>query len=213
MLHTAEVRWFFTGELPVAARDWFCQDARPPEAQPARVDHYLPLADAALGVKVREGRVEIKQRQSAPRRERYHAEAVGYAARWAKWSFGMTADANSLVSLATARATWIAVRKRRWSRQYRIADYGTLSAVPADKVVAWGCDVELTAVEIAGIACWTLGFEAAGPDATLDKTLRRVAGHVFAQTPPPFPLMLEAAHSYPAWLQWLMTQHQGQVVR
>lgn len=200
MLNTAEVRWFFVGELPAAASEWFRQGERLPKAQPARIDHYLPLDDTALGVKVREGRVEVKQQQSAPRLERYHVEAAGYAARWAKWSFGMAADANTLVSLATARAAWSAAHKRRWLRQYRVAEDGAIAAVSIAETVDRGCGVELTAVEIAGVACWTLGFEATGPDATLDTTLRRVVGRVFAQTPPPIPLLPNDAYSYPAWL-------------
>ena len=62
-LSTTEVRWFRRGSIPQSVRQWFSTLGRQPEFQPPRLDYYLRLLDGdALGIKIREGKVEVKQR-------------------------------------------------------------------------------------------------------------------------------------------------------
>ncbi|MBC8503531.1 MAG: hypothetical protein ISR58_17985 [Anaerolineales bacterium] len=66
MFSTVEVRWFYQGVIPSDIQTWFDQkvvEGIEPINQPSRTDQYLLQGhNASLGVKLREGRVEIKQR-------------------------------------------------------------------------------------------------------------------------------------------------------
>ena len=63
MFATAEVRWFYEGAVSPEVLEWFEQGELTPEEQPYRVDYYLRLSDRdSLGIKLREGRIEVKQR-------------------------------------------------------------------------------------------------------------------------------------------------------
>lgn len=136
--HTAEVRWFCRGPLPDAVAAWF--DAHGP-ASPVerRTDHYLAPTDPALGVKVRDGRIEAKRREAVL--ATVHAGAR--VERWTKWSFPLAGGAYP-------DAGWVAVEKARRQRGARV-DAGT-------------CGMELTTAQVGGAAWWTVGLEAVGPD-------------------------------------------------
>ncbi|MFN2285080.1 MAG: hypothetical protein ACK2UQ_11710, partial [Anaerolineae bacterium] len=63
MFPTVETRWFYPGIIPSDVLAWYHYGERAPEAQPTRIDYYLRLSDHGdLGIKLREGRIEIKQR-------------------------------------------------------------------------------------------------------------------------------------------------------
>lgn len=63
MYPTAEVRWFHRGKVPLDVMAWFLRLHGEPEEPGHRVDYYLRLSDAdALGIKLRDGRIEIKTR-------------------------------------------------------------------------------------------------------------------------------------------------------
>src|SRR2546422_3121611 len=60
MSTTAEVRWFFEGQVPDEIEQWFCRSNLALKAAP-REDHYLLFpAVLGLGLKMREGRLEVK---------------------------------------------------------------------------------------------------------------------------------------------------------
>ena len=168
---TAEVRWFVRGPVPPQVRAWF--DALGPgvEAE-SRTDRYLAPTGDALGVKLREGRVEAKRRAGTlgPL-----ADAQGEAESWAKWSFE-TPD-------ATDGDEWVAVAK---TRRQRHAD---------------GCALELAEVVVEGAAWWSVCLEATGPtdDARLS-ALRDGARRWLARPDAPA-LTASAARGYPAWLR------------
>ena len=63
MLPSVEARWFMRGAVPVEALDWIKRWDLPPTTPDEREDHYLRLPEtAAIGVKLREGRCEVKRR-------------------------------------------------------------------------------------------------------------------------------------------------------
>ncbi|NIV28827.1 MAG: hypothetical protein GWN58_04720, partial [Anaerolineae bacterium] len=63
MYPTLEARWFMRGSIPHEVREWFARGEPAPIHEPPRMDHYLRLQRSnALGIKLREGRLEIKQR-------------------------------------------------------------------------------------------------------------------------------------------------------
>lgn len=153
---TAEVRWFSVGPIPNAVTAWY--DAHGP-ASPVdrRTDHYLDPTDAALGVKVRSGRVEAKRRQSVLAAR--HAGAR--VERWTKWSFPLAGGAYPDTG-------WVAVEKARRQRGHRLA--------------GGVCGIELTTVHLGPDAWWTVGLEATGPDP--EAALAAGAARWLADAPP-----------------------------
>ena len=198
---TAEVRWFYPGARPERLAAWFARDDPATDNQLPRVDHYLRLAESdGLGIKLREGRIEIKQRHtSAP--VALTPEAAGLLELWRKWGFGLTANAENGAAVGVD-AAWIPVEKRRWVRTYQVASDGAVEPILRSLAPVRECSAELTEVLIGRRAWWTLGFEAAGDEATLTSTLKAVARHVLAEMGP-HTFALHDSYGYPRWLQRL----------
>ena len=179
MVPSLEVRWFLPGPVPPAARAWFegLGDHVEPES---RTDRYLvPTESEDLGLKVREGRVEAKQRTG-----RLEASTWGRATArpeaWRKWTLGLATEEW----LAEGWCDVAKTRVQRWVRDGEAA-----------------CALELADVEVGGEAWWSVCLEASGGDATsharvLDAAARRWLGRPDAPA-----LGADAALGYPAWLR------------
>ena len=85
MFSTVEVRWFFNAGIPKEIQYWFDQVNSLPAAQPVRTDHYLQQEEnTGLGVKLREGRIEIKQRLQEFGQASFGSNVVGTIEGWSK---------------------------------------------------------------------------------------------------------------------------------
>lgn len=189
ILPSVETRWFGRGSPTPAVRAWFESGPRPPQAEPAREDRYLTHPDESLGIKLRQGKLEIKRRESLC--ESLHLpDVAGIVERWRKWSFVLVED--DLPSEG-----WIAVHKRRLVRTYAFEN-GQALAISATERPAQGCNVELTELIVNRDSWWTLGFEAFGADALLLACLEATARAVFVGAAPRFEV--SASYGYPAWL-------------
>lgn len=198
MYPTMEIRWFYQGQLPPEVAAWFVRLGPPAEEQPGRTDHYLRLpGNEALGIKLREGRLELKRRESQPETADFHPQVSGWLARWRKWSFPLAESDSPLPGPDTA---WVAVEKRRRLRRYRVASGREVELVLGETEPAQGCEFELSQIEAAGRQWWSVCFEAFGDEANLERYLRLTARHVFGIAEPPL-FALEDSHSYPAWLE------------
>ena len=181
MLPTLEVRWFFPGPLPAAAAAWFDGLGEPVEEE-ARTDRYLvPTEGDALGVKVREGRIEAKQRTA-----RAEASAWGRATArpetWRKWSFELAADEGEALDDA-----WTEVAKARRQRWLQF-----------DGAV---CALEISTVRCDGDAWWSVCLETAGERAAdRQRALHGAAARWLDRADAPA-LPQAAAQGYPAWLR------------
>jgi hypothetical protein len=203
LLTTVEVRWFFAGSAPADMHTWFVQHSAAVTSEPRRVDHYLLVRDTdALGIKFREGRIEVKQRVHSLYHIDFGRDQVGAVECWRKWGFPL-ASVESGTPLEELDA-WVAVAKRRWLCDYRIDAEGRLAPLEAPDPTIPTCSVELTDICTGGQAAWTLAFEAAGPSELLEPTLRRVARHVLA-TCSDCELRLEHSFGYPQWLRLIHT--------
>lgn len=200
MFPTAEVRWFSRGRIPPHVEAWFHQGAGSAEREPGRVDHYLLLVHIdSVGIKLREGRIEIKRRVDQQSLVRFHERVAGLVERYHKWSFELN-EPDAVFTRATSVAgSWIPVRKERQLRRYRVADDGRVVALTSSASPDRGCELELSGVEVAGRPWWTLAFEAFGDPSTLRADLLAVARHVFATDAPPA-LPAHESRGYAAWL-------------
>jgi hypothetical protein len=200
MYPTAEVRWFFKGPVPRGVEAWFQRRMGSSEREPPRVDRYLRLPDSeSLNVKLREGRIEIKQRVGQASVVRFHEHVTGRVEIWHKWSFELARSDVHASHTVYPASSWIAVRKERWLRTYQVEgnkDYGGQSAAEPP---AQGCELELTTVRVAGQTWWTLAFEAFGEESPLEEILLSVARHIFDIDEPPL-LPVGQSRGYAAWL-------------
>jgi len=188
---SVEVRWFFPGEAPPEAHAWFDALGAPVGLE-TRTDRYLVPASAdAPGVKLREGRLEVKAPTAGPAPVRLRPGVEGWLEAFRKWSFPLGPDAEA------PEAGWVDVAKARRLRRFLVTDKG-LRPVPP-RTPGTGCDVELGTVRLGAGVGWTVCLEASGPtDEARRAALLRVAAEVFAGDAP----MLDAAHSegYVGWL-------------
>ena len=201
MWPTVEVRWFYPGQVPSSLMAWFRQVEGDAEEQPCRVDHYLRLETTeALGIKLREGRIEIKQRRHRLGLVRFHEPVAGQIEAWRKWSFALTGAVASLGGSLAPASAWIAVEKERTLLLYQVGSGERIVPLPAGSYEPYGCGLELTRIRARGAAWWSLGFEAFGQEANLQQSLVAVARHLLASGTVP---RLEAAAScgYPRWLE------------
>ena len=195
MWPTVEVRWFYLGRVPPSLLAWFRGVAGDAQAQPRRVDHYLRLESTeALGIKLREGQIEIKQRQRHLGLARFHERVAGQVEAWRKWSFALTEP-----GLLVPASSWIAVEKERTLIQFQVDSGGRVEPLSPIGYGAGGCGLELTHIQAGGAAWWSLGLEAHGAEATLHENLVAVARHLFARGTGPR-LKSTASYGYPRWL-------------
>jgi hypothetical protein len=201
MFPTVEVRWFYGGTIPPQVLEWFREGQGQPEEPAYRVDHYLHLSDGdSVGIKLREGRLEIKQRHRQYGVVEFHRQAAGQVEHWRKWSFDLTQASDRCSESMAPDPPWIRVCKQRWLSRYRITGGGAVIPTDAGGYPEQGCDLELTSVKAKGRAWWTWGFEAFGEEPAQHENLVLVATQVFAIHEPPIVLDVGHSYSYPAWL-------------
>jgi hypothetical protein len=179
-LRTTEARWFVRGATPTDVAAWF--DALGPAVEAeSRTDRYLAPASDALGVKLREGRIEAK-RLDGPAGPLDAGRAGAPLETWTKWSFVLDAD-------AAPGAGWVAVEKTRRQREHEAGE-GT-------------CRLELSEVTVDGDAWWSVCLEAEGPSAETRRRALESAAARWLGRPDAPALPADAARGYPAWLRSL----------
>lgn len=202
MLTTSEVRWFYPGLIPQPVRMWFMAGDAQPYVEMPRIDRYLIIEDSdALGVKFRQGRIDLKQRYDGEWTLSFNESVAGMVECWRKWSFGL-AEAGNDVAMLQASGAWVAVKKQRVMRDYAVKPDGTLIAMPGMITPPRGCSVELSRVDVEGDPWWSLCFEANGDADDLAEILEVAARHVFREEPG-FQFTPTSSYGYPRWLRLL----------
>ena len=201
MFPSMEVRWFYQGTVPAEVAEWFQSGTGRAEAQAPRVDYYLDLQEMdGLGIKLREGKVEVKRRQRQYGIRCFCEQAAGLVEHWRKWSFELSMGEGALSDSLRPASSWMAVRKERQLRKYRVEEDDHLVPVPAEAYPERGCSVELSSLCVEGQDWWSLCFEAFGDESSLRQTLLLVVEEVLACEGVPFPLDANASYGYPRWL-------------
>ncbi len=194
---SVEIRWFFPGPPERALVAWF-QQSYTSVGVGERTDHYLLGTGAGLNVKLREGRVEVKQRQWARAGFRVNRRARGALEGWHKWSFELAAGGDE-VGLAEAHPErWLPVHKRRRLRTF-IAELDEITETAPGSYPPAGCSAELTVVTAGGEQWHTLGFESFG-EGDLAGLLHSV-GDYLLNGDLPRPLEAEVSMGYAAWIE------------
>lgn len=215
MLTSAELRWFERGTLPAAIAQWFQQDElgdhlTPPEE---RVDVYLYLPECEyMGIKLRQGRLEIKWRKAELGNMGFGDTVEGKAEKWGKWLCEDSTQESFQPQDVGGEKLWVSVKKVRclrrfaWrpsQRRYQVLVDEPIKAVPVTASIDQGCNVELTQLGINGNNWWSLAFEAFGEDDCLIDNLQAVAGKVF-KTYGGLKLQFQDSYAYPSWLSFVI---------
>ena len=191
---TLELRWFGPGAVPAPVQNWF--DALPgPVAEEAhRHDCYLEAETTpSLGVKLRDGALEIKQRLGRAGTTIVAAHCAGRPETWRKWRFQLARPPPS----TAGDEGWIDLAKARLLRQFQLRDgLPEPSSAPAPETA---CLAELTRIELDGEPWWTLAFEAPASAGPAEALLLPVAHGLLTQDRAP-ELPAQSCFGYPQWL-------------
>jgi hypothetical protein len=222
LTYSAEIRWFLRGaEQWNALLEWFTREGdlstvvdQPeltlPDTQACvlqeetRVDDYLLLPECStVGVKQRQGKLEVKALVAGPR-PLSTAQIGGRVDQWLKWSFEPT-EPQKLAKELDLAGPWREIAKERFLQKYAL-DSGSPAAISPKSRPQIGCNVELTRLDAdAKSRKWiTLGFESFGGSTQLSAGLAAAVETFFdAHKPPPVSLDGWDSLSYPAWLATL----------
>jgi hypothetical protein len=213
---TQEVRWFFEGPVDqhVALLRWF--EMTHPFPRSAAVgpltwqaregdepDIYLLIpAGDDMGIKWREGRMQIKGRVAALGQQVYCGRHVGKVERWLKWSYdGLPEPYQRLFTRGDeADLRVYAVHKRRILRQIRLElAAGETEEVDAARIIKRGVTLELADIEVADRAYCSLAFEAFPDDAVMTNAFTSVVARIL-ESLTKVELHASQSLSYPTWL-------------
>jgi hypothetical protein len=195
-LVTLEMRWLLEGPLPGKALRWFENDPQPIAPLP-REDRYLVLPGVTdMGIKRREGRIEIKGRTAALGSHTVAPDIEGCAERWCKWTY----DAASIAAGWFEGRDAIVVGKSRMQRHYLLEPGGLAQASAKRDLPRRGFSLELTRIHLpsGGGEHWSLGIEAAPDDPTMLTDLLGAMRGVLREFPTALPR--SRSLSYPEWL-------------
>ncbi len=216
MYHSGEIRWFYPGGAPADLQRWIAVGDLGTR-EPWRIDEYLFLPGCdGTGVKLREGRFEIKARTSEPQPVACGKDVEGLRDGWVKWS-RQAADSEALRRLVgDPRDDWMFVGKERRLRKFALEDGSIREFAGIAEMPPQGFQVELSTVRaVAGKlvdraaaaaaletadAWWSLSLESFGsPDVNL-ANVETCARYLFAEVTS---VALErcASMPYPAWLR------------
>ena len=203
MYSSCEIRWFFEGKIPEEIFHWYLSIDKDCQQQSPRIDHYLKLPkENSLGIKLREGRIEIKKQNEKPSLLKINEKVSGYSDCWEKWSFELN-DPNPLPIAVPGFKEWIAVEKKRQLFLFEVADGNCFVKNPHNGLLKNGCIAELTSLTVDNIQGWTIGLEAFGETSNMKNSLLVVCSHIFSgQDCPTF--KEGNSISYPGWLRTLI---------
>ncbi|MBN2308682.1 MAG: hypothetical protein JXR94_06900, partial [Candidatus Hydrogenedentes bacterium] len=172
---STELRWFGRGSPPEGLDKLFRDVPAPAEW---RCDYYVAGTGEEVGIKWREGTLEIKRRMGIVRTDDASLEGLGTAERWEKRSYGPREEPDP--DGPPGGLTWIPVCKSRRQLKFRCGAGGAVErlADPDERVPGAGCCVELTRLRAGlgqDVEFWTFAFEAFGDGSEQLAALKRAA--------------------------------------
>ncbi len=197
---TAEIRWFYKGAVPEHINKWYLPVKSNPEQKPERTDLYLLNNSDNLGIKIREGRIELKQQLKRYPSVQFGPTIGGQPGLWRKWVFNLTKQ--NIFSEMDKEKEWLPVAKKRQLARFEITEQNTILPVSTSKLCDNGCEVELSAIFVKGQQWWSICFEAFGDAPNVHQTLLLMCDHFFKATKAP-ELKAGYAYGYPVFLKSL----------
>jgi hypothetical protein len=157
-----------------------------------------------MGIKWREGRLEIKGREVVLGQLVFAGSIEGRVERWIKWSYaGSPIERHFFGMFQGDGAAGVAVvAKRRPQRCLSIDRTSGPVEVGCDQPRPRGIDIELVQIRMAGpqsAAHWSLAFEAFPGDQQMAEPFERTVLEILKDCPA-LPPGADRSMSYPRWL-------------
>ncbi|MBN2174369.1 MAG: hypothetical protein JW731_09565 [Bacteroidales bacterium] len=198
MLLTLEIRWFGKGNIPETLQLWFRKLEGDISDQQVRTDFYLHMNDNDdLGIKVREGKIEIKKRNQNFGKLRLDSGLAGILEGWEKWGFNIAENSSDYENNSDPKS-WIAVRKQRLLRKYNLTGH-TIRPISPEAIVSEAFNLELSHIELMGQTCWSLNLEAYGGNKLNQEEFKRTSNYLF-QNIPVVQVNNAISCGYPQWI-------------
>lgn len=161
MYQSKEIRWFFEQNIEHLTK-WFKDKGVEFSQVSPRVDYYhIPSLSKELGIKIREGRLELKHRVSGPYSEELFEGNTGQFEEWIKWSFELKNLDEELSAILNDKGDhhWLKVRKQRMAVKLGLNEKSELQIYDPSKLLNRGCQVEYTRIKISDDVWYTFGLE------------------------------------------------------
>ena len=189
-----EVRWFIEGSYPDEIGEWQANKGFMKEKK--RSDIYLIFPSPEIGVKLREGRLEIKYRLAYDEFTSLSNRFSGKMEFWKKTSIDLSDPiANPFQNVDDYL---FAVEKERAILRFQMDPLSGKLATVKGKIDL-GVIIESTKLTIQGSNWWTLGFDAFGEREIQKECLLNGIPLILMDFPLP-KLQLNDSMSYPQWL-------------
>jgi hypothetical protein len=214
VFHSGEIRWFFKGRSTAFIDRWFT-DSGQARQEAERRDAYLLLPGCPYtGVKIREGKFEIKAQTRASEAVAYADQVRGLRDAWVKWSRPRD-DVAGFRPLVREGEAWVFVSKRRTVRLFSLESDRPTEVAPGGPFLTAGCQVEKTDIRVlpqwasnnvpgdedwdGAEDWWSFSLEAFGDPGRVLSHLDAAAAHIFSPGTG-FELDERDSMSYPRWL-------------
>jgi hypothetical protein len=207
VLTSLELRWFFDAPLSSSIDEWFRRSLPESEIREVdrRTDTYLFQPTVVdFGIKLREGKLEIKWRQFVEPHEAAYG-VTGRVERWFKWDWSDPAGPSheDIGSFRLPSGPWISVEKERRQRKYRWED--KFVPVSSNDTLDYGVAVEITALTIQTRKYSTVLIESFAPELNAQRQLLNAGiEYLWQAYPGPMPPQ-ECSYGYPHWLGTVAT--------
>ena len=157
------------------------------------------MTDVGLSAKLREGGLEIKQRQRSHSSIYVAPSVAGTIEQWIKWRFPLVSGSIPALESTTNKNHWIAVEKERWLKLIPLAGGPVVSTSTSQAEFGVYCQVELTSIRVGDQRWWTIGFEREDENEKSLGRLLEVTRHVFRNTTLE-QLSIKNSFGYSKWL-------------
>lgn len=205
MLTSYEIRWFNSGKIPENIQYWFKQNCLSTSTKLAekREDVYLytPKCDY-LGIKLRQGGLEIKWRYPEISAINFGSLVEGNIEKWKKWRCLDSTEESFSLEQISENPVWVKVRKVRYLQRYQIQDK-LPQAVSSDVNINNCCSLELTNIEINCNEYWSLALETSGEDCDFKDNLHVMADFLLKRYSF-MPLKAQDSYGYPRLLELII---------
>ena len=199
MYLTAEVRWFEKGSIPPAMMNWFTQIHPRVWTAAEQTNYYYSLPnDDAIGIKLRQNRIEIKKRQAVEKSVRFTPLVTGAIETWEKWSVALCPVEINFDEIDTD-AIWVGVHKRRNLQRYRLTELLAPIPVAYRRRVPQGFSLELSQITVRHKDWWTIAFEFYGIEKIKRNEIKDIIGKIFTSVPD-LRLTSNSSYGYPQFL-------------
>ena len=169
MISSHEVRWFLKGGIDQnpALRHWVEHGAADPRwtgRLGGKPDAYLLVPGAAdIGIKWREGQLQIKGLESSLGTQKFTGNFAGKVERWIKWGYEGKSIENAFAPWFDPSNTTpqiVEVHKTRFLRKVRLSPFShTAIEVDSKTLIDRGGALEVADLRVSGQAFTSVAFE------------------------------------------------------